>query len=178
MNNKMIELKNEIIKNGGLTINKELKNANLKSGFMVSIMGYEFITKDYNKMIDKIIEYKKILDNFNNDNYYIGVWIDKKDNDKIYIDISKNMLNFRDAEKTARKNLQKAIYNIKDNKSIYLDYEVKFYSLYKKVYNNKKVLIDEVFKNIYNSIHDIPSNYRLDKNNYIIYKDSINIKEL
>lgn len=178
MNNKMIELKNEIIKNEGLTINKELKNANLKSGFMVSIMGYEFITKDYNKMIDKIIEYKKILDNFNNDNYFIGVWIDKKDNDKIYIDISKKILNIRDAEKTARKNLQKAIYNIKDNKSIYLNYEVKFYSLYKKVYNNKKVLIDEVFKNIYNSIHDIPSNYRLDKNNYIIYKDSININEL
>lgn len=173
MNNKMIELKNEIIKNGGLTINKELKNANLKSGFMVSIIGYEFTTKNIDEAIKKGVEYKEVIKNKNN--YYIGFWID---NDIIYVDISKKIDNLRDATKTARKNLQKAIYSIKDNKSIYLDYEVKFYSLYKKVYNNKKVLIDEVFKNIYNSIHDIPSNYRLDKNNYIIYKDSININEL
>lgn len=179
MNNKMIELKNEILKNGGLTITKELKNANLKNGFMVSINGYEFTSYNINDIINKMAEYKEIIKDKNN--YYIGVWIDKENNNLIYLDISKNINNLRDAEKTAKKNLQKAIYNIKKDTSIYLNYEVKFYTLYKKIYkiiDNKKILIDEVFKNMYNSIKDIPSNYRIDKENYTIYKDFININEL
>lgn len=170
------ELKNEITKNGGLTITKEFKKASLKSGFMVSIMGYEFKTKNIDKAIKKSLEYKDIIKNKNN--LYIGFWLD---DGFWYVDISKNIVNKRDAEKTAKKNIQKAIYSIKDDKSIYLNYEVKFYSLYKKIYKNiddKKVLIDEVFKSMHNSIKDIPSNYRTDKNNYIIYKDTINIKEL
>lgn len=173
------ELKKEILKNKGLTINKDLKKVNLKSGFMVSIIGYEFTTYNIDEAIKEGLKYKEIIKNKNN--YYIGFWIDEKDNNKIYVDISKNINNLRDAEKTAKKNIQKAIYNIKDNKSIYLNYEVKFYSLYKKIYKNiddKKILIDEVFKNMYNSIKDIPSNYRTDKNNYSIYKDFININEL
>lgn len=171
-------LKNEIIKNEGLTINKELKNANLKSGFMVSIMGYEFITKDYNKMIDKIKEYKKILDNFNNDNYFIGVWIDKKDNDKIYIDISKNISSRRDAEKTAKKNLQKAIYDIKHNKSIYLNYEITFYSLYKKILDSNNNIIDYKFIKQFDTKKAINNLQWYLKNNYVLFNDSININEL
>lgn len=173
------ELKKEVLKNKGLTINKELKNANLKSGFMVSIMGYEFTTYNIDEAIKKSVEYKDIIKDKNN--YYIGFWIDEEENNKIYVDISKNIISKRDAEKTAKKNIQKAIYSIKENKSIYLNYNITFYSLYKKIYkeeNNKRILIDEVFKNIYNTIKEIPSNYRIDKNNYIIYKDIININEL
>lgn len=178
-NNNLNELKKEVLKNGGLTCTKELKNANLKNGFMVSLNGYEFITYDIDEAIKKSVEYKDIIKDKNN--YYIGFWIDKEDNNKIYVDISKRYNKSRDAVAFAKKNIQKAIYNIKDNKSIYLNYEVKFYSLYKKIYKNiddKKVLIDEVFKNIYNNIKDIPSNYRIDKDNYIIYNDKININEL
>lgn len=180
MNKNILEnLKKEVIKNGGLTVNYELKNANLKNGFMVSINGYEFITYNIDEAIKKSVEYKEIIKD--KKNYYIGFWIDKEDNNKIYVDISKNISSLRDAEKTAKKNIQKAIYNIKDNKSIYLNYNITFYTLYKKIYkevNNKKILIDEVFKNMYNTIKEIPANYRIDKNNYIIYKDSININEL
>ena len=176
MNNNINELKKDIIKNGGITLNDDFKKASLKSGFMVSILGYEFKTNNIDEAIKKGLEYKDIIKNKNN--YYVGFWLD---GGFWYVDISKNISNKRDAEKTAKKNIQKAIYNIKDNKSIYLNYEVKFYSLYKKIYkniDNKKVLIDEVFKNMYNSIKDIPSNYRVDKENYSIYKDFININEL
>lgn len=179
MNNKMIELKNEILKNEGLTINKELKNANLKNGFMVSIMGYEFTSYNIDDIMNKMIEYKDIIKDKNN--YYIGVWIDKENNNLIYLDISKNIAKSRDAITEAKRNYQKAIYNIKDNKSIYLDYNITYYTLYKKIYkiiDNKKILIDEVFKNMYNKISDINSNYRIDKENYTIYKDIININEL
>lgn len=179
MNNKMIELKNEIIKNGGLTITKELKNANLKSGFMVSISGYEFTSYNINDIMKKMIEYKEVIKDLKN--YYIGVWIDTENDNLIYLDISKNIAKSRDAITEAKRNYQKAIYNIKDNKSIYLNYNIKFYSLYKKIYkkvNDKKILIDEVFKNMYNKVSDIPSNYRTDKDNYIIYSDTISINEL
>lgn len=179
MNNKMIELKNEILKNEGLTINKELKNANLKNGFMVSIMGYEFTSYNIDDIMNKMIEYKDIIKDKNN--YYIGVWIDKENNNLIYLDISKNIAKSRDAITEAKRNYQKAIYNIKDNKSIYLDYNITYYTLYKKIYkiiDNKKILIDEVFKNMYNKISDINANYRIDKENYTIYKDVININEL
>lgn len=179
MNNKMIELKNEILKNKGLTINKELKNANLKNGFMVSIMGYEFTSYNIDDIMNKMIEYKDIIKDKNN--YYIGVWIDTENKNLIYLDISKNIKKSRDAITEAKRNYQKAIYNIKDNKSIYLNYNITYYTLYKKIYkiiDNKKILIDEVFKNMYNKISDINSNYRIDKENYTIYKDIININEL
>ena len=172
----MNNLKNEILKNGGLTCDDELKKVNLKSGFMVSIMGYEFTTKNIDEAIKKGLEYKEIIKN--KKGYYVGFWID---NNIIYVDISKQINNKRDAEKTAKKNLQKAIYNNKTQTSIYLNYDIIFYSLYKKIYkkiNNDIMLIDEVFKKSYDTLHDIPSNYRNDKNNYIIYKDFININEL
>ena len=171
------ELKKEILKNNGLTCNKELKNANLTNGFMVSIQGYEYTTYDIDKAIKKGIEYQNIIKDKNN--YYVGFWVDVEDNNKIYVDISKNIKSLKDAKKTARKNLQKAIYNIKDNKTIYLNYEVKFYSLYKivrdKITNDIK---DYVFIKGYDIIKDIPSYYRTHKDNYIIYQDFININEL
>lgn len=175
-NNILEELKKEVLKNKGLTVNAELKNANLKSGFMVSLMGYEFITYNIDEAIKKSVEYKDIIKNKNN--YYIGFWIDEEDNNKIYVDISKNIPNKRDAEKTAKKNMQKAIYNIKDNKSIYLNYEITFYSVYKKVYDKDKNIVDEVFKNMYNTIKEIPQVFRQYKEYYSIYKDNIKIDEL
>ena len=75
--------------------------------------------------------------------------------------------------------MQKAIYNIKDNESIYLNYDIKYYSLYKiirdKITNDIK---DYKFIKQYDTTHDIPSNYRTDTNNYKIFSDIINIVEL
>lgn len=173
------ELQKDILKNGGATLDNNFKKATLKSGFMVSIQGYEFTSYNIDDIINKMIEYKEIIKDKNN--YYIGVWIDTENNNLIYLDISKNISKSRDAITEAKRNYQKAIYNIKDNKSIYLDYNITYYTLYKKIYkiiDNKKVLIDEVFKNMYNKISDINSNYRIDKENYSIYKDIININEL
>jgi len=175
-NNILEELKKEVLKNKGLTVNAELKNANLTNGFMVSLMGYEFTTYNIDEAIKKSVEYQNIIKNKNN--CFIGFWIDEEDNNKIYLDISKNIPSRRDAEKTAKKNMQKAIYNVKDNKSIYLNYEITFYSVYKKVYDKDKNIIDEVFKNMYNTIKEIPQVYRQYKEYYSIYKDNIKINEL
>ena len=73
-NNILEELKKEVLKNKGLTVNAELKNANLKNGFMVSLMGYEFTTYNIDEAIKKSVEYKDIIKNKNN--CFIGFWID------------------------------------------------------------------------------------------------------
>ena len=57
---------NEIIKNGGATLTKELENANFTSGFMVSILGMERIYNkngDLEQLKKDIKEYQKILKN-------------------------------------------------------------------------------------------------------------------
>lgn len=170
------ELKNEILENSGGTYNANLKNANLKSGYMVSIEGYEYITQDINDAIKKMVEYSKIIEN--KQAYFVGAWVDTQDNDKIYIDISKHVKSKQKAQETGRKNKQKAYYDIKNNKSIYLDYNIVYYSVYKNVYDKMGMLIDEIFIKQYDGTHDIPSHYRTDKTNYFIFKDFINIQDL
>lgn len=171
------QLQKEIIKNEGATLDKDFKQTTIKKGFMVSIQGYEYITKDITQAIKKGLEYKEIIKD--KKGYYVGFWIDTKDNNKIYVDISKNIDKKRDAINTAKKNLQKGIYDIKNQKTIYLNYDIKYYSLYKiirdKITNDIK---DYKFIKQYDTTHDIPSNYRTDTNNYKIFNDIINIVEL
>lgn len=193
------ELKMEILKNNGGTYNDKLENANLKTGFMVSIEGYEYVTQDINDAIKKMVEYTEIV--ASKKGYYIGAWVDTQDNNKIYIDISKRLESKREAEKTARANRQKAYFDIKALDSVYLDYDIVYYSVYKNVYRmikkdtkecyiyNKETyneneyilenkIYNQVFIKSYDSTSEIPSNYRNDKNNYFILKDYININEL
>ena len=173
------ELKKEILKNKGITITEECKKASVKSGYFVSLNGYEFITYNIDEAIKKSVEYKEVIKN--KKDYYIGFWIDEEDNNKIYVDISKHYFKSRDAVAFGKKNCQKAIYNIKDNKTIYLDYNITFYTLYKKIFkevNNKKILIDYKFIKQYDNKKSINNlNWYL-KNDYILFKDIININEL
>ncbi len=170
------ELKKEIIKNNGGTYKSDLTNANLTNGYMVSITGYEYITQDINDAIKKMVEYGEIIKD--KKGYFVGAWIDTQDNNKIYIDISKRLTHRRDAEETARKNKQKAYFDIKALDSVYLDYEVVFYSVYKNVYNKLGELIDQTFKKGYDTSKEIPRVYRQDTKTYFILKDYINIQEL
>ena len=81
------ELK-EIIKNGGATLTRDLKRAELKKGFMVSLEGTESkVKKDDLKAILQEIESKQELVKDNND-LYIGLWVDSG---FMYIDISINI---------------------------------------------------------------------------------------
>lgn len=167
------EIKKDILKNEGATLNNEFKKANLKSGFMVSIMGYEFITNNIDEAIKKGLEYKEIIKD--KKGYYVGFWID---NNIIYVDISKKIDNLRDATKTAKKNIQKAIYNNKTQKSIYLNYNITYYTLYKIIKTLDDKIKDYKFIKQTDTKREIESNYRNDKNNYFISCDYMNIQEL
>lgn len=108
----------ETLKNNGGSFNVSTKK--IKSplkGYMCSIKDLIVIDKkDFNVKLLKSL----VKDNFSllksNENY-LGMWIE---NDKIYVDIAANFSSKEKALNTARNNKQLAIYDIDNNKSIYL----------------------------------------------------------
>lgn len=192
LNNKMIK---EILKNGGATLDYNYNNFKSDKGFMVSLRGEEVkIDKNDIEAIKKEIENKK---NFikNKKGLYIGLWLE---NDIMYIDISKHIIDYLEALEVARNNEQKAIYNLKNDKSIYLNYE-KYYSLYKVIRNKNNDIVDyklikqydkkedikkeleASIKTIDNIIYKSFAQYEKRKksyNDYILISDKISIQEL
>lgn len=187
---KLEEIK-RIIENKGETLTKDLKKAELKKGFMVSLEGTESQVQDtdYNAINQAIASKKEIIGN--RDNLYIGLWLD---NNIMYIDISININDKIDALEFAKYNRQLAIYDLVNNNSIYLrDYNfIKYYTLYEVVKDNNNHIIDyrlkeqreniELFKSIkasaktllnatYKSVEDIKDDSRLIDSKYVIIRD-------
>lgn len=183
------ELINEIIKNGGATLTRELKQAELKKGYMVSLEGAESQTNknDYKAIIQAIKEKQEIVKD--NSDLYIGLWVD---NDTMYVDVSINISDKVEALEFGKKNKQLALYDLEEDKSLYLkDYEFnRYYTIYEVVKDENDNIIDyklitqkdsikelvsyfncsiKTIKNsIYNSLID---NYKQLVNDCIIIKD-------
>ena len=106
-----------IIKNQGATLTKTLRKSSLKSGFMVSLEGYEIIlkTSQRTKIFREIKRANKKSKKFPNS--YVGVWIEKG---QAYIDVSLNIKDKNKAIEFGKKNKQLAIYDIKNNEVITL----------------------------------------------------------
>ena len=188
-----MELKDikRIIKNGGETLTKELKKAELKRGYMVSLEGTETQTRgnDYEAIQKAIEEKQEIIKGKNN--MYIGLWLD---NNIMYIDVSINIIDKVEALEFGKRNKQLAIYDLVNNDSIYLkDYNfAKYYTLYEVVRDNNNSIIDykiieqkenmNLFKSIkasaktllnatYDSIDNIKNDSRLIDSKYIVIRD-------
>lgn len=191
MDNKKII---EIIENKGATLDKDYKSINKKVGFMVSLYGEEIKTDIKNiEEIKKEIEKKKEKIK-NIDNVYIGLWVD---NDIMYIDLSIHIIDYMEALEVGRDNKQLAIYDLKNNNSIYLNY-IKYYNLYKvikkdnkiidykliKQYDKKEEIKEEIkasIKTIDNIIYKSFKHYekRLkDYQGYILISDKITLEEI
>lgn len=181
---------NKGIKNGGFTIDKELKDITEKSGYMVSIYGLEKtynINNDYMESLEKdILSYKELIKD--KKNMYIGLWID---NDIIYLDISKHYKNKQKAIISGINNDQLSIYDIKNNSCIDLTKNVYILYAYNKInndiryiteslnINDLKKYINKDIKNIYDYVTtDIDNITTLLNDNFIIFKDKIAINEL
>ena len=190
------DIKSYIIKNEGITLDiDKLQNTSIKSGFIVSLQDYEYKTKNIDEVINKITSYIDIINTLKSKEktkkiYFVGVWYNADDG-FYYLDISKHFEKLRDAKTFGEANKQKAIYSLKDNKSIYLDYNVIFYSLYKVIKDNNNNIIKDDIISTFDNIKDISKylkisiketynilNNKINNTNYIIYKDTININEL
>ena len=147
----------EIIDNGGATLTKELKALEKNNGFMVSKIGCEktFTFDNLSELEKEVIKYRNKLKN----NEYIGLWVD---NNIIYLDISKYYTTKDRAVKTGIKNKQLAIYDIKNDKSIYLTKKAYIIYRYNKI-NNDLIY----YKEFYN-LNDIRKEFNL-KNSYSVY---------
>ena len=137
-----MELKNnkimEIIENEGATLDCNYNNFKSENGFMVSIKGQEVkVNKNDIQGIKREIEEKR---KFIKDKkgLFIGLWVDS---DMMYIDVSVHIVNYLRALEVARKNEQKAIYDLQKNDSIYLTY-LKYYSLYRVIKDSDNKVID------------------------------------
>ena len=147
----------EIVQCGGATLTKELKALKKESGFMVSKIGCEktFTFDNLEDLEKEVINYRNKLKN----NEYIGLWVD---NNIIYLDISKYYTTKDKAIKSGIKNKQLAIYDLKNNKSIYLTKKAYIIYRYNKI-NNDLIY----YKEFYN-LNDIKKEFNL-KNSYSIY---------
>ena len=130
--NKIINNLQNIIKDGGATIDKDGQKANFIKGFFVSIYGaekkqplndinYELLKNDLQQKFEYITKHK---------NNFIGLWIN---NGLLYTDISKHIKYKQDALTLGVKNNQKAIFDIEKNQDIFITKKV--YTIYK--YNAK-----------------------------------------
>ena len=157
------DIKDYIIKNEGITLDIEkLQNTSIKNGFIVSLIDYEYKTKNIDEVINLITKYIDIINTLKSKEkvkktYFVGVWYNKDDG-FYYLDISKHFEKLRDAKKFGEVNKQKAIYNLKDNKSIYLNYNITFYSLYKVIKDDNNNIIKDNIISTFDNIKDI-SNY-------------------
>ena len=106
-----------IIQNGGATLTKTLRKSSLKSGYMVSLEGYEkqINTNDTIILTKKIIIAQKRAKKV--EGAYVGIWIEKG---IAYIDVSINLKSLITAKAIGLVNKQLAIYDIANNKVITL----------------------------------------------------------
>lgn len=187
---KIEEIK-RIIENKGETLTKDLKKAELKRGYMVSLEGAEtqVAGNDYEAINQAIKEKQEIIKD--SKDLFIGLWLDSG---VMYIDIGINIQDKTEALEFAKYNRQLAIYDLINNDSIYLkNYNfIKYYTLYEVVRDNSNHIIDykireqreniELFKSIkasvktllnatYKGIDDIKDNSRLIDGKYVVIRD-------
>lgn len=122
-------LKNELIKKGGLTLNKNLEVLTKKEGYIATYQNSEK-TFAFNELAQLKNEILKRAENIKKDEF-IGLWVD---NNIIYLDTSIILDNKTECLEFAKDNRQIAIFDLKENKSLYLkDYHfIKIYTIYNK----------------------------------------------
>jgi hypothetical protein len=121
--NFIINLKtvlDEIFLEGGVSYNVTTGEVNPKSGYMVSILGFE---KQYDLDTIKANDLREyVLDNAYDlwgENRFIGGWIDK-DTNKVVLDVSVNITDVTNACYTGIINKQKCIYDCSNKRTISL----------------------------------------------------------
>lgn len=156
MKKNNIDIK-KIILEGGATLNKYGKDFVSDNGFMVSVFGAEFKTTDEEKAKSKIEEYLEKIQT--QEGLFVGVWVDEGE---VYIDLSIHILNYNEALEVARNNKQKAIFDLKNKTSIYLNYS-KYYTLYNVIKDDEGKIIDYKIIRQYDKLEDIMKGLNINK---------------
>lgn len=157
----------EIIENKGATLDYNYNDFTSDKGFMVSLQGQEIkVNKNDIQGIKKEIEKKREFIG-NKKGLLIGLWLDS---DIMFIDVSTHIVDYLEALEVARNNDQLAIYDLKNNDSIYLTY-LKYYTLYRVIKKDNKIIDYKLIKQ-YNKKEEIKEEIKASKKTIdnIIYK--------
>ena len=126
--------------NGGATYNLNTHEFNPKSGYIVSLIGFEKVVeipKNLNEWQTVITQYlgkRGVFDALaEQENVYLGLWID---GDRLCIDLSERIDCLGTAMSKGSERKQKAIWDANQGKVIYL---------YKKVSNDPDILTDKKY---------------------------------
>lgn len=104
------------LKNGGATYSINTGEGAPKTGYMVSIEGYERVLNDHTLTDSVVAEYiKKHSAKLSEDNVYFGIW---RDGNSWFLDCSINIKRLQDAVYFAVANNQRAIYDCEYNENI------------------------------------------------------------
>lgn len=149
---------NYIDNNGGITLNKESKKAELKRGFTVSLYGSEYKTNDKKEVSKKINEYINNIQD--KKGLFVGVWLD---GGFYYIDYSINIIDEVEALEFGKKNKQISIYDIKENNYLYIkDYNFsKYYTIYEVIKDKNENIIDYKIDTQKNNINELVNYFNL-----------------
>lgn len=156
MKKNNIDIK-KIILEGGATLNKYGKDFVSSNGFMVSVFGAEFKTTDEGTAKNKIEEYLKKIQT--QEGLFVGVWVDEGE---VYVDLSIHIIDYNEALEVARNNKQKAIFDLKNKTSIYLNYS-KYYTLYNVIKDEEGKIIDYKIIRQYDRLEDIMKGLNINK---------------
>ena len=156
MRKNNIDIK-KIILEGGATLNKYGEDFVSNNGFMVSVFGAEFKTTDEEKAKSKIREYIEKIQT--QEGLFVGVWVDEGE---VYVDLSIHIMDYNEALEVARNNKQKAIFNLKDKTSIYLNY-TRYYTLYNVIKDDEGQIIDYKIIRQYDRLEDIIKGLNINK---------------
>ena len=110
---------NYILKNDGATLDAGGAFISLSAGYVVSVAGYNLKLKKITAL--KLKTFNKLLTIAKNNGLYVGVWYNRAGR---YYDIDLNIItaDMLTAFIKARANKQRAIYDIKNNNSILINY--------------------------------------------------------
>lgn len=151
MDNKIKNIIDYTIKNGGCSFNSKLEILEDLKGYTISIQKYEYKTTIKNiDEIEKNIK-NKIEIVGNKKNFIIGLWID---GGILYIDINKMELNHTRAVEFAKSQKQLAIYdnNKKVVEYIKKDYTYILYELIEEK-NDLRYIMEYTKKELINKLH-------------------------
>lgn len=144
--------------NGGITLNKEGKKARLTDGFMASLYGTEYKTENKKEVLEKVNEYIGNIQDKNG--LYVGVWLE---DGYYYVDYSINIIDRVEALEFGKKNKQISIYDIKEDKCLYIkDYCFsKYYTIYEVVRDKEGSIVNYEVDTQKNSINELVDYFRL-----------------
>ena len=122
------QLIENIICKGGATLDRDLQPIDTKTGYMVSYFEtektFDLDNINYNEVGKLILDRQADL----KENEYLGFWVYKG---KLYIDISINILDLKQAKQVGITNNQLSIYDLSNDTSIQIMEEVTEYVIYK-----------------------------------------------